>query len=175
MYFRVARAKTSLVNAEAKKIVATLGLKPLAQEGGYFRQTSASATGSAIYFLLTAEDFSAFHRLKTIEEVWHFYAGDEVEHVVLRPGGDGALVTRLGGAVLTGAAPQLVVPPGAWQGAQLAGGGKNGPSTGHGAGWALLGCTLVPAWDENDFELADRAELLRSFPDAAAQIVALTR
>ena len=44
-----------------------------------------------------------------------------------------------------------------------------------GAGWALFGCTVAPAWDERDFELGRRADLLRDFPAHAASITALTR
>jgi len=155
------------VNAEASQIVAALGLVPLPREGGFFRQTWRSAASSAIYFLLTSKDFSAFHRLRRSDEVWHFYAGDSVEHVMLEPDSRTPRVTTLGDKVITGAVPQLVVPVDVWQGARLAPGGA--------AGWALLGCTLAPAWDEKDFELAEREALLGAFPAAAAHINALTR
>ena len=57
------------MNDEAKKIVATLGLAPLPHEGGWFRQQYVSearlpdgrAMESLIWFLLTADDFSALH------------------------------------------------------------------------------------------------------------------
>lgn len=155
------------MNPEAKKIIGALGLEPLTHEGGFFRQTWRSAAGSAIYFLLTPEDFSAFHRLRRTDEVWHFYAGDPVEHVTLAPANGVVRVTTLGAKVLAGAVPQFVVPAGVWQGARLAPGGPQG--------WALLGCTLAPAWNENDFELAERVAFLRAFPGAAEQIRALTR
>jgi predicted cupin superfamily sugar epimerase len=181
------------VNAEAQKIVATLGLAPLAHEGGYFRQTWRSEAGSAIYFLLTPEDFSALHRLRRADETWHFYAGDTVQHAMLGAGDAAARLTTLGSDVLAGETPQLLVPAGVWQGARLVpGGGPDGlaglppsprlrragtagPSTSLRAGWALVGCTLTPAWDDKDFELAGRAALEREFPGAAALIRALTR
>lgn len=155
------------MNPGAQKTIAALGLAPLPREGGFFRQTWRSPAGSAIYFLLTPEDFSAFHRLRRTDELWHFYGGDVVEHVMLAAGDDGARVTRLGGAGQAGAVPQLVVPAGVWQAARLVPGGAEG--------WALLGCTLAPAWDEQDFELAEQAALARAFPGAAAHIRALTR
>jgi predicted cupin superfamily sugar epimerase len=163
------------VNAEARKIVAALGLAPVTREGGYFRQTWRSEAGSAIYFLLTPEDFSALHRLRRADETWHFYAGDPVEHAMLGPGDAVARLTTFGNDVLAGETPQLLVPAGVWQGARLAPSGEDVTATAPRAGWALLGCTLAPAWDDKDFELADRAALEREFPGAAALIRALTR
>jgi uncharacterized protein len=167
--------KNSEVNAEARKIVGALGLAPLPHEGGYFRQTWRSEAGSAIYFLLTQEDFSTLHRLRRADETWHFYAGDTVQHAILGPADAVARLTTLGNDVLAGETPQLLVPAGVWQGAWLAPDGAGRPATVSRRGWALLGCTLAPAWDDRDFELADRAALEREFPGAAALIRALTR
>jgi uncharacterized protein len=163
------------VNAEAQRLIAAFGLAPLPHEGGFFRQTWRSSAGSAIYFLLTDDDFSALHRLRT-DEVWHFYAGDPVEHVQLDPrdGAHSVQHTRLGPNVLAGDAPQVVVPAGVWQGARLAGPPRVGSSTGL-AGWALLGCTLAPPWEETRFELGAREVLLRAFPDHATIVHAFTR
>jgi predicted cupin superfamily sugar epimerase len=176
------------VNPEAEKIIAQLGLSPLPREGGFFRQTWVSsirlsngrAAGSAIWFLLTADDFSALHRLPP-EELWHFYAGDPVEHVQLgRPAqsrgpvaglesaGGPAHVTVLGADLWAGQLPQLVVPGGVWQGARL----KPGAQA---HGWALLGCTVTPAWVDGEFELGERGGLRREFPAATEWLRALTR
>ena len=163
------------MNAEAEKIIAQLGLAPLPREGGFFRPSWVStarlangrAAGSAIWFLLTADDFSALHRMPA-EELWHFYAGDPVEHVTLDTAAGTARVTVLGPELLAGQQPQLTVPGGVWQGARLL-------PTGRQRGWALLGCTVTPAWDEREFELGSRAALLGEFPGAAGWIGALTR
>jgi predicted cupin superfamily sugar epimerase len=61
------------------------------------------------------------------------------------------------------------VPAGAWYGAELAPGGA----------WALTGGTVAPEFDFAgfdfvDFELADRARLLTTFPQHRALIEALT-
>lgn len=162
------------VNAEVQKIIAQLALAPLPGEGGWFRQTWLSphhlpggrAVGSAIYFLVTPADFSALHRLKT-DEIWLYHAGDALEHATLRPGVPEATLTRLGSDVLAGEVPQLVVPGGVWQGARLAAGGSRG--------WALVSCTMAPAWDERECELGGREALLREFPSARTQIHAMTR
>jgi len=166
------------MNAEAEKIIALLGLAPLPHEGGFFRRTWTSPTtlpdgraaGSAIYFLLTPGDFSALHRLQT-DEAWFFHAGDPVEHVQLIPDGRTTRVALLGSDPLAGFVPQLIVPAGVWQGARLA--PPNGAQPMH--DWALVSSTMAPAWDEREFELGGRAELLCEFPEAADLIRALTR
>jgi len=118
--------------------------------------------------LLTPEGFSALHQLKT-DELWHFHAGDLVEHLQLDPRNGSFRVTLLGPDVSAGQQPQLTVPRDVWQGARLA----SGPATAR--GWALLGCTMAPAWDETEFALGSRAELARAFPGQAELITALTR
>jgi uncharacterized protein len=156
----------------AADIITLLKLEPLPNEGGFFRQTYASAVtlaggrpaGTAIYFLITPEGFSALHSLFT-EEVWHFYAGDPVEHVILDHAHRSGIKTILGSDLAQGQRPQLVVPAQACQGARLAPGGT----------WALLGCTMSPGWDEREFALGERAAMLERFPGWAADILALTR
>jgi len=49
---------------------------------------------------------------------------------------------RLGGDVLAGDRPQVLVPPGAWQAAQPLG------------EWTLVGCIVAPAFTFDGFELA---------------------
>ncbi len=156
----------------AAAIIAALQLEALPNEGGFFCPTYRSAlclpngraAGSAIYFLLTPEGFSALHSLLT-EELWHFYAGDPVEHLCLDPATGNGTKTQLGPDILNGQRPLLVVPAGTWQGARLAPGGR----------WALLGCTMSPAWDEREFLLAERTPLTSAFPQWAEEIHALTR
>lgn len=163
------------VNAEAEDIIRQLELAPLPGEGGFFRQTWVSSTrlangraaSSAIWFLLTTDVFSALHRIPA-EELWHFHAGDPVDHVYLHPTGGDVHVNVLGVELAGGQRPQLAVPGGVWQGARL----KKGPQS---HGWALLGCTVTPAWSEAEFELGERAALTREFPGAAQWIGALTR
>ena len=162
------------VNAAAEKIIAQLGLARLPQEDGFFRQvwlTPASvdgrAAGSGIWYLLTPEVLSALHRLQA-EESWRFLGGDPVEHVSLDPRDGRTWVTVLGAEARLSHRPELTVPGGVWQGARLKAGA--GPH-----GWALLSCTLRPAWDEKEFELGSRAALEREFPGAREWIGALTR
>ena len=138
---------------EAQDVIRALGLRPLPQEGGYFTETFRSPTGSAIYYLVTREAFSALHRLPQ-DELFHFYAGDPVEMVQIRA--DGRLERILiGNDVVNGQRPQVLAPGGVWQGTRLVGEGR----------WALLGCTVTPPFRYEDFEISSREELIRSFPD----------
>jgi uncharacterized protein len=163
----------------AEEIRTLLGLAPH-PEGGYFRETYRAAEvvpaaalparygadrahATAIYYLLCPGTFSALHRLRS-DEVFHFYAGDPVEMLLLPPDGGGRVVT-LGGDLAAGQRPQQVVPAGVWQGARLGAGGA----------WALLGCTVAPGFDFADYEEGARAALQGAWPAFAALITALTR
>ena len=112
---------------DAERLKRLLGLKPLPNEGGFYaesyrstdilagtslpdRYKSDRCLGTAIYFLLTPETFSALHRLVS-DEVYHFYLGDPVEALLLREDGSGDLVT-IGADLDSGIKPQMVVPTG---------------------------------------------------------------
>ena len=166
----------------ANKIIELLGLEPLPEEGGLFRQTYRSAEAipaaglpsrysaprrlaTAIFYLLTADpdSFSALHRLKT-DEVYHFYLGDPVEILLLHPDGAGERAV-LGQDLAAGQHVQFVVPAGSWQGSRLVPGGR----------YVLLGTTMAPGYEQEDFELGGREMLLSGYPDQAELIRALTR
>lgn len=163
---------------EVKKI---LGLVPHPCEGGWYRRTyesgervAASAfidgrykserwTATAIYYLLEPETFSEVHRLQS-DEVFHFYAGDAVEMLQLEEQGSGRIV-RIGNRLEEDEQPQVVVRRGVWQGSRLAHGGK----------WALLGCTVSPGFEFEDYEAGKRAELGAKWPEFTSVISELTR
>jgi predicted cupin superfamily sugar epimerase len=167
---------TLSMNAEAKALVAHLGLAPLPGEGGYFAPTWTSPVpgpdgrkcASAILFFMTPEDFSALHRLE-MDEVWSYAGGDPAELVRLDPRTGGMDACVLGPEPATGHHPQATVAAGVWQGARIA----EGP--GPRRGWTLLTCVVAPAWEERAFELADRDTLTRAFPSHGALIRALIR
>jgi uncharacterized protein len=145
----------------ADQVISLLGLKPLPDEGGMWAQTWRDPHGTAIYFLMQPDDFSAMHRLTGVE-VWHHYAGAPVQMLLLHP--DGA-ITRpdLSDDLAGGHRPCVVVEPGVWMGASTAG------------DWSLVGTTMAPPWDEDQFELGDRGELCAAYPQAADDITRLTR
>jgi predicted cupin superfamily sugar epimerase len=168
---------THAADAPQHRLIAELGLEPH-PEGGFYRETYRDAArvtrladgaqrsaSTAIYYLLCDDAWSAWHRIRA-EEVWHFYAGDGIDVHVLMP--DGALVTHRLGHPLTqpGAVFQAVVPAGCWFAAERRAGAD---------GYALAGCTVAPGFEFSEFELADTAQLARSYPAHAALIARLGR
>lgn len=158
-------------------VIRRFGLEPLEVEGGMFRRTYLSQSalpagifgkrypgagskraGSAILYLLTRRCFSRLHRLPT-DEVYHFYLGDPARMLLIPPEG-GPRTVVLGQNVMAGMEVQFVVPAGWWQGARLVDGGA----------WALLGTTMAPAFDPEDYEDADAAGLSRLHPEWREEI-----
>ena len=143
------------------RVIEILGLEPH-PEGGFYRETFRSAS-TEIYFLLPAGTFSAFHRLRTSDEIWHHYVGDPVELNTIDH--DGAhRVTILGPDLARGERPQAIVPAGTLQAAAV-----------RGDRFALCGCSVTPAFEFADFELPTRDELLAAFPRHKAVIRQWTR
>ena len=149
-------------------------------EGGYFREVYRSRTllrhpgipagtaaeraaGTLIYFLLAGEDFSAFHRVRFSDEIWHLYDGGPLELHLINSGGQ-LVHRRLTSDVLQGE-PTAVVPAGTWQSARLAAGAR----------FALGGCSVAPGFQFEDFEMPPAAELIARFPRHADNIRELTR
>src|SRR5215472_4969136 len=123
----------------------------------------ARAASTAIYFLLEGENFSAFHRLRS-DEVWHFYAGSPmVVESIDRAGSRSTIL--LGGDPDAGQMFQAVVRAGCWFASHV----------GDWRGWALVGCTVAPGFDFEDFEIAKRAELVNRYPQHREMIERLTR
>ena len=154
---------------EIAALIARLQLEPLPHEGGwvrrYYESPERDATGrahaSAIHFLVSAENFSALHRL-TMPEVWTWREGAPVELLRLGPVGSGSVVV-LGPDQARGQLSTCTVPSGVWQGARSLG------------AWTLVDCALSPAWRPEDFTLGGRELLRREFPQWSAEIVRLTR
>jgi predicted cupin superfamily sugar epimerase len=157
-----------------------LHLAPHPIEGGYFVETYQSAlripkaslqapypsdraAGTAIYYLLAPDTFSALHKLPG-DEIFHFYLGDPVEMLQLKPDGSGEIVV-LGHDILAAMRPQHVVPGGVWQGSRLRAGGS----------YALLGTTMSPGFDYSDYESGNRQNLMQHYPEHSAMIASLTR
>jgi uncharacterized protein len=158
---------------DAADYIRHLALQPH-PEGGYYRETYRS-TGSipvdalppffnsqrpystAIFFLLEAEDYSAFHRIKS-DECWHFYAGGPlVVHII---GSEGHRYITLGPDISKGELLQFVVPANTWFASEPAPGTE----------FSLVGCTVAPGFDFADFEMAEAGKLASSFP-ASKEII----
>jgi uncharacterized protein len=163
---------------EADKIISKLKLQPH-PEGGYFRETYRSAGeiaedsldlrfkgsrsySTCIYFLLKAEEFSAFHKIHQ-DEIWHFYDGSPIRLHMITPSGEYS-VTIICCDIEHGQIPQFIVPGESWFAAEVV--NRND--------YSLVGCTVSPGFDFGDFELASREELLKLFPQHKEIIIKLT-
>jgi uncharacterized protein len=166
----------------AQQIITRLGMEKIPVEGCWYKITYTSAdriaasalparygssrvAGGAIYALVTREDFSAMHKLKT-DEIWHFYAGDPIDLLLLHPDGRSEVVV-LGSDLLAGQQPQYTVPAGVWMGARPAKAGAEA--------YGFFGTTMAPGFDYDDFEPGYRDELQQRYPAQAALIAELTR
>lgn len=131
------------------EVIRLLDLQPH-PEGGWYRQTfqdtpseSDRPASTAIYFLLQADERSAWHKIDAVE-VWHYYAGAPIALTLSTPDGQGATVYVLGPDLRAGQRPQVVVPTGWWQTAVSQG------------AWTLVGCTVAPGFEFDGFELAPK-------------------
>lgn len=164
---------------EADRWIESLSLRRH-PEGGWFREiyraresiprdglpdtyTGDRPFATAIYYLLRETDISALHRLRQ-DELWHFYAGGPVTIHVLDPAGMHSTVA-LGRDVEAGEQLVAVIPGGCVFGAVL-----------HDrTSYALVGCTVAPGFEFDDFEMPGREELLDRFPQHRDVIELLTR
>jgi predicted cupin superfamily sugar epimerase len=155
---------------EVERIVSELQLVPH-PEGGYYRETYRSAVDvltlagcrrsalTNIYFLLTGDTFSAWHRIDA-DETWHFYRGHSLIVSIISP--DGALEERHLGA--TGPW-QTTVPAGCFFAAHV-------PNA---ADYALVGCSVAPGFEFSAFEIPSREALAAQYPQHTAAIARFTR
>jgi predicted cupin superfamily sugar epimerase len=126
----------------AEAIIAALGLQPH-PEGGHYRETwrdtpenGTRGAGTAILFLLRAGERSHWHRVDAAE-LWLWHAGAPLR-LLRQPGPD----LTLGPNLAAGETLQGLVAPHAWQAAEPLG------------AWALVSCTVSPAFRFEGFELA---------------------
>lgn len=158
------------MNDDARRLIADLRLLPH-PEGGYYRETyrsqravetpNADRRGALtnIYFLLTGETFSAWHRIDA-DETWHFYRGTGLVIPAIDDGG------RLNEIALGPDGPwQTTIPAGTYFAAYV-------PDS---SGYALVGCSVAPGFDFAGFELPAREELAARYPQHAEIIARLTR
>ena len=96
--------------------------------------------------------------------MWHFYAGNPLNVYYIDFEGNLNII-KLGNNPENGEVFQAVVPAGVWFGSK--------PLLPD--GYSLVGCTVAPAFDFADFELADRTALIGEFPQHRAIIELLTR
>ena len=153
---------------EVHNWVSKLGLTPH-PEGGYYKRTfesdekitdkelSVTFEGhrklyTSIYFLLTSDDVSHFHRLKS-DELWYFHAGSPLTIHVIDENGE-YQESKLGLNLEKGEVPQILVK-------------KNsifGSSVMEEETFSLVGCMVSPGFEFRDFELFTQDELIQKYP-----------
>ena len=147
-------------------------------EGGWYKETYRArgvisgselegfggdrSYSTAIYFLLINGNPSVFHRIKA-DEVWHFYDGHALAIHELDKAGR-YTEHRLGLDLDRTEEPQLVIKGGSWFASEII---KE-------QGWCLVGCTVAPGFDFEDFEMAERRGLIEKYPDHSELITRLT-
>ncbi len=143
-------------------------------EGGYFCETYRSpdtyqvgensesrAFCSQIYFMLESADVSTFHRIKQ-DEMWHFYSGSVLELHKISPDGNYSKVLLGNSKEVFNF--QALIPANTWMAAT--------PREAN--SYSLIGCTVAPAFDFREFELAERNYLIEKFPDLSDIIIKFT-
>jgi predicted cupin superfamily sugar epimerase len=154
-------------------------------EGGFYRETYRSDLAinfpkrelrsqidrvasrsicSTIYYLLDGGQKSMFHRMKNSDEIWHFYNGSSLTLYVINKITRSISELKLGNEPEKGELFQIFIKRGSWFGAIV------NDST----SYALVGCTVSPAFSFADFELADRRRLTMLYPKHKTIIEMLT-
>jgi predicted cupin superfamily sugar epimerase len=140
------------MHPRAAELIETLGLDPH-PEGGFYREVFRSSeivhpadrrgersALTTIYFLLTDDTYSRWHRVRS-DEVWHLYEGGPLDVMELDADCRELTTHRLAPVGSGDARPVHIVEAGRWQAARSLG------------KYALAGCTVGPGFDFIDFEL----------------------
>lgn len=152
----------------AQKLIEHLSLSKH-PEGGWYREIYRSSdvipahalphrygdarnVSTSIYYMLTGNEFSAFHRLKS-DEIWHFYMGTPLKIWMIDENGNLSSII-LGQNIEANECLQYVIKRNTWFAASLI----------QTDSFALLGCTVAPGFHFSDFELGKRNELKNLFP-----------
>lgn len=127
-------------------VIEALGLAPH-PEGGHFREVwrdapadGARGAGTAIQYLLGPGERSHWHRVDAAE-AWLWQGGGAIS-LLLSPDGHDVEAIHLGPDLACGQRLLAVVPKGVWQAARPL------------DGWALVACTVTPAFSFDGFEMA---------------------
>ena len=144
----------------ASAIINLLKLEPH-PEGGFYREIHRSGTVvqdkkssvqrsayTSIYYLLSGDTFSSWHRIKS-DETWYFHLGCDLliyffdENKLL-------CTIEIG---MTSKNLQATIPANTWFAAKP----LNNDS------FSLVSCAVAPGFEFNDFEIATRKGLLKEF------------
>jgi predicted cupin superfamily sugar epimerase len=148
-------------------------------EGGYFKEVYRSQeqfdgealperyngvrnVSTSIYFLLTEDSVSNFHRLNS-DEIWHFHYGGTAKIHFVKPNGEYE-EKLIGDDLNAGESFQVMIPKHTWFAAEVIR-----------EDYVLFGCTVAPGFEFEDFELADRQTLSSAYPQYQTLIARFTR
>ncbi len=144
-------------------------------EGGWYKETYRSATSTqienlgerslmtSIYFLLESHQTSNFHVIKS-DELWFYHSGSALTVHCIYPNGEYKKL-HIGPDFESGQNFQALVPKGTIFGSTVDTPGSH----------SMVGCTVAPGFDFNDFKLFERQELLSSYPEHQEIIERLTK
>jgi predicted cupin superfamily sugar epimerase len=152
----------------AKEIIAFFNLTKH-PEGGYYKEPHRSKGeilsenlgnefegnrnyATSIYFLLTSDKFSAFHKINQ-DEIWHFYTGTTLKLHMISPDGRYRFVL-IGNDFKNNEIPQFTVPAQYYFAAEVL----------EADSFSFTGCTVSPGFDFRDFVLPSCEELSKEFP-----------
>jgi predicted cupin superfamily sugar epimerase len=154
---------------DIKAVIDSLGLEPH-PEGGFYREMhrasslikEANGNGknaySSIYYLLSGNDFSAWHRIHS-DETWFFHLGCDIaiHYLDLK---NRLAVVQIG---LESMQFQATVPAGTWFAAKPV----------QTDAFCLVSCVVGPAFTFTEFEMGQRQTLLDSFGTSDKHIEAI--
>lgn len=133
-------------------------------EGGFYKRTFLQDENlfSSILFLLTKDNFSTFHKIKS-DEQWNWYFGDDIIiHELDLEGNYHQTILSNKNDHLNF---QYVVKANHWFASECVGE----------EGFAFCGCTVIPAFSFDNFELGEKDKLIKEFPQYQALIKKFTR
>ncbi|MGD1834999.1 MAG: cupin domain-containing protein [Nitrososphaeraceae archaeon] len=134
-------------------------------EGGYYKENFRSdiyfenskkqkrSLATSIYYLLEGNDFSSFHKIKS-DEIWHFYYGSNIiVHVIEK---NSSLSSNIiGNNIKHGNEKmQMIIEKDLWFAAEVS----------EKSSYSLVGCTVIPGFEFDDFELSRKEELVKKYP-----------
>lgn len=163
---------------DKKNLINKLSLKKH-PEGGYYSQTYRSPINlngrylglekseyrnlsSSIYFMLSENNISRFHRLKS-DEIWYYQGGETLVIVIIDKDGN-LSKQKLGLGIMEGESPQIIVSAGSIFGSYIE----------SGCGISLVGCMVSFGFDFFDFELFNKEDLSKLYPEHIDMIKKLT-
>ena len=126
------------------------------------RFKSGRSFSTSIYFLLKGDQTNLLHKINS-DEIWHFYYGSPlVIHIFEK---NNYYIKKLGQNLEDDQSLQVVVPHGSFFAAEVIDGDS----------YSLVGCTVSPGFDFEDFEMGDRKQLIQKFPGHEDVVVRFTK